>query len=147
MRRLLLLALFVFVLSESVSAAPPIGILVSTHSPAVVGSGKVKYIFDWTSSAAGDVSGHLLFIRHGRLIQILISPAATAVPANNYDVVLNNSVNVDYLFGAGMNSKSDSSTFLVPINPVYHDGLSELDLVISNAGSSARGTVTLWMAP
>jgi hypothetical protein len=112
-----------------------------------VGHGLVKYSLDWTSDASGDVSGHRLDLVRGYLVQIGFKPDSGGTqPTDQYDVVLNDPDGVDILGGEGADLSNATATLTAVVTPVYYDG-SLLDLIISNAGDTKGGVITLWFGP
>jgi hypothetical protein len=121
---------------------------VTVTAISVGSSGTNRYALAWVSTAGGAVSANALGIRAGNIYQIQFVPdGGGTAPTALYDVLLNDTRGVDFLIGSGADLSATVSK-LVQINPpLYHDGVADLDLVISNAGNAKGGTVYIWVRP
>lgn len=136
-------ALFAVCLAASADAAGSLSV-----STAPVGSGMVRYTIIWTADGSGDVSGNRLDIKRGEITQVQFVPSGGGTqPDDLYDVVLNETNGVDVFDGLGSNLPQ-GTTEIGRIVPGYlHDAIITLDLVVSNAGASNVGTISVWVKP
>jgi hypothetical protein len=106
-----------------------------------------KYQMAWTSDASGNVSGNATsLIGPGYIIKAEFVPGAGGTqPTNLYDVVFNDANGVDLLNAAGADLSNATSKLIQFNPPLYHDGATALDLVVSNAGNAKTGTLYLWV--
>jgi hypothetical protein len=105
----------------------------------------IKYSMAWVSDGSGNVSGNVVTLSGGFLVQIKFIPdGGGTAPTALYDVVLVDSNGVDYLAGAGANLSATVSNIVRPAAPLLYDATSTLDLQVSNAGAAKGGTVRLW---
>jgi hypothetical protein len=109
--------------------------------------------WSWTSDASGDANGTATKSISGEVIRFVTNPGATA-PSDNYDVVVNDADGVDIAAGCLANRDTANSEQAVPIvettvgsntygtRAAAFDGA--LSLVVSNAGDSKQGTLTMY---
>lgn len=141
-RRLFLSLMLALLIGVSTQAVGTVTITTTTVSDIRT----VRYSLAWVSDAAGAVSANAFTPRVGQLTQIKFIPdGGGTAPTTLYDVVLNDVNGVDYLGGAGANLSATVSTQVRVVSPLLYDGVSTLDLVVSNAGISKGGTVQLWV--
>lgn len=116
------------------------------------GTDIVKHVFSWTSDGSGDAS--VSAVVSGEIQRVVIDPSASAAPTALYDMVLNDENSVDVLAGYGANLSATATTSVCPgtplsdgtttsVRPVVVDGT--LTLVVSNAGDTKSGTVTVYV--
>lgn len=104
-----------------------------------------RYSLAWVSDGSGNVNTNPFTPPQGQLTQIKFIPDGGGTqPSALYDVVLNDANNIDYLGGAGANLSNTVSTQVRVAAPLLYDGVSTLDLNVTNAGISKGGTVQLW---
>lgn len=109
-----------------------------------------KYSCDWTSDAAGAVSGIDVPVMGGQLVQVVFTPdGGGTAPTDLYDVTLTLSGGgTDLLGGAGANA---SSTLQVAIGadvanlPTWVPS-GNLRPVVANAGNAKGGVIDLYFA-
>lgn len=118
-------------------------------------AGISKYSVDWTSDAAGAVSGNAFAVKHGTIVALTFTPdAGGTAPTTGYDVTLVCAEHsVDMLGGEGANLTL-VSTHKVPfiastggtsyVRMWMHGG--NVDLVVANAGASKGGVVDIYVA-
>jgi hypothetical protein len=105
----------------------------------------VRYSLAWVSDGSGNVNTNAFTPGVGQLTQIKFIPdGGGTAPTALYDVVLNDANGIDYLGGTGANLSATVSTQTRVAAPLLYDGVSTLDLVVTNAGVSKGGTVQLW---
>lgn len=140
-RRLLLLALAAWLLQASPHAIGTVTVTTTTLSDIR----SVRYSLAWVSDASGAVNANPQTFRVGQLTQIKFIPdGGGTVPTTLYDVTLVDANGIDYLGGTGANLSATVSTQVRVAAPLLYDGVSTLDLVVTNAGVSKGGTVQLW---
>jgi len=104
-----------------------------------------RYSLAWVSDASGNVNTNPFTPVQGQLTQIKFIPdGGGTAPTALYDVVLNDANGIDYLGGAGANLSATVSTQVRVAAPLLYDGVSTLDLNVTNSGVSKGGTVQLW---
>lgn len=152
MNRRILLTVLVLFLAVGASAYPTVDdttgtiTVTSTNS----GFGMNRLTLSWVSSAS-DVNGHIRGI-YGTLLRAVVDPGS-ASPTASYDMVLYDDDVVDVLRGycANLSATATVSYALTVANKestpgIYH-GVpvsGNLNLVISNAGISKTGKITLY---
>ena len=113
-----------------------------------VGHGVTKYSIDWTSDAAGAVSGNAFAVTAGTIFQVEYTPdAAGTQPTDLYDATLVYANGLDLLQGSGANLSNVTAYGPVMQALYFHDGTRTVDLVIANAGNAKGGTVVIWVGP
>lgn len=110
----------------------------------------VKWQFDWTCDASGNVTGTLNDMPNGQLVMMLTVPSASAAPTDNYDIAIN-VLGADILGGAGQNRDTANAEIAYPtatvgavtypVQPAVYDKLS---FAITNAGNATSGTIYLY---
>jgi hypothetical protein len=141
----LFIALLLLVLAVSVAYA--VGTI--TFTSLDVGGRHTKYTAAWVSDASGDVSGNSaqFNIMRGSLRQAQFTPDGGGTqPTDLYDATFVYS-GVDVLDGVAANLSNSIATIIMFDPPLFYDGTSNFDLVISNAGNAKGGTFVLWVAP
>lgn len=104
-----------------------------------------RYSLAWLSDGTGAVNTNPFTPVQGQLTQIKFIPdGGGTAPTALYDVVLNDVNGLDYLGGTGANLSATVSTQTRVAAPLLYDGVSALDLVVTNAGAAKGGTVQLW---
>lgn len=114
-----------------------------------VGRGHTKYTITWVSDASGDVTGNStdFSIITGSLRQASFAPDSGGTqPDDLYDATFTFN-GVDVLDGVAANLSDTTSVIIMFDPPLFYDGTSNFDLVISNAGNAKGGTFVLWMGP
>lgn len=107
--------------------------------------GSVKKIrWAWTSDASGDASEATTEPYDGKLIGLTTDPDGTAVPTDNYDIVVNDADGDDVLLGAGANRDTAVTEHVAEASLGAAAG-SVLTLVVSNAGNAKQGVVILYV--
>lgn len=143
--RTLVLALGLVILPASLSAVGTV--TVTTGSTRLSNEGVSRYTIEWTSDASGAVSGNtaaLSQITRGYLLQVRFEPSSGGTqPSDGYDATLVDAGGFDLLDGNGSDLSNSSTDYAVWNPRMFVDGA--LDLVIANAGSAKKGTVTIWV--
>ena len=119
-----------------------------TFTSTNVGSGFVKYTMAWVSDASGDVNGNSgqFNIIRAALRQAQFTPDSGGTqPTDLYDATFTFN-GVDVLDGVAANLSNSTSTIILFDPPLFYDGTSNFDLVISNAGNAKGGTFVLWIS-
>ncbi len=109
--------------------------------------GTVKKItYEWTSHAAtGDAEETTTKAYNGAIERLVTVPGTAGdQPADNYDVTVEDSDEVDVLMGEGAN-RSDTTTQQVGAGDLGVVAYSRLTFKIDNAGNSNKGTVHLYI--
>ena len=119
-------------------------------------NGDNKIEIEWTSDTGGDsgkvtaniceeynVNGGRFDRLRGFITRVTTNPGTTA-PTDDYDIVLNDEDGVDVMAGALANRDTANSETVIISDPPYID--SELTLVITNAGDTKDGKITIYMA-
>jgi hypothetical protein len=141
--RFLLFACVVLLLS--VQASPQAVGTVTTTVTTASDIRTTRYSLAWVSDASGNVNTNVFTPVQGQLTQIKFIPDGGGTqPTTLYDIVLNDANNIDYLGGTGANLSNTVSTQVRVAAPLLYDGVSTLDLNVTNAGASKGGTVQLW---
>lgn len=108
------------------------------------------YSILWTSDGSGNVNGHqsdLSVIKAGYLRQMKFMPTGGPQPPTDlYDVTLTDGT-YDYLQGLGANRSATVANMVLTTSAFFYDNeMFDVDLVVTNAGATAFGTVKLWVA-
>jgi hypothetical protein len=104
-------------------------------------------VIEWTSDAAGTADAALYTPQAGRLVQARLVPDAGGTqPTDDYDVVINDASGADVLEGGGANRDNVTGTALTGLG-YFFDGVTSMELVVTNAGNAKSGTVTLVFMP
>lgn len=117
------------------------GTVVITYSEARPGIRSVKWA--WTSDASGDVSGTDTKAISGQALRWVTNPGSTA-PTDNYDIVVNDIDGADVAGGVLANRDTANTEAAYPAADTYHCFDGPLSLVISAAGDSKVGTLTMY---
>ena len=142
MKRLLVAVIFTL-LAQSLFAAGSVVVTSTT-----LGSGISQYTVAWTSDASGAVSGNLLTVRRGRVVQVKFRPGSGGTqPTDLYDATLVDPDSVDLALGNGANLSNATSKLSTQTPGPYFNGEGRLDLVIANAGNAKTGTVIFLVGP
>jgi hypothetical protein len=103
-----------------------------------------QYTVAWTSDASGNANGTTFIPSRGHLREVHFIPSATA-PTDLYDVVVNDANGVDLSIGGGANCPT-AATRIAQISPaVIINGITTIEVKVSNAGDSKLGTVILYV--
>lgn len=117
---------------------------------------------DWTSDAAGGVSGNQIILPPGSILLVEFMPSATAVPTDLYDVGMLNSFGVSIFDdGAGNSIGANLSATLAANKVPFINGASTTyvrswiqggagnpyQLTVANAGNATRGSVIIFVSP
>lgn len=138
---LLACAVFVLLLQSHSQAVGTVTITITVASDIRT----TRYSLAWVSDAGGSVNTNVFTPVQGQLTQIKFIPdGGGTAPTALYDIVLNDANSIDYLGGAGANLSATVSTQVRVAAPLLYDGVSTLDLNVTNAGASKGGTVQLW---
>ena len=103
-----------------------------------------KYTIAWTSDASGDASGTTFTPTRGRILEIHFIPGATT-PTDLYDVVVRDVNAVDLSIGGGANCSNAATRIAQLYPPVVANGVSTVEVVVSNAGNAKTGTVVVYV--
>lgn len=132
-------------------ALPLIASAAGTVTVTTIATGRAqnpRHSIAWVSTAGGAVSGNALGISPGWIIGVQFVPdGGGTAPTTLYDVVLNDARGVDILLGGGADLSATLSHYVRLYPEFYHDGVAELDAVVSNAGNAKGGTILLWVRP
>lgn len=116
---------------------------------------------DWTSDAAGSVSGNQTILPPGSILLVEFMPSATAVPTDLYDVAMLNSFGVSIFDdGAGSSIGANLSATLAANKVPFINGASTTyvrswiqggagnpyQLTVANAGNAKRGSVIIFVS-
>lgn len=103
-----------------------------------------RVVWSWTSDGSGDASGTDTAALSGEVLRVVTNPG-TPAPTDNYDIVVNDEDGLDVAQGLLANRDTANAEEALPLlnsNRVAFDG--KLSLVVSNAGASKQGVVTLY---
>lgn len=101
-----------------------------------------KITFSWTSNAEGAATATTKDSYEGILESAVFVPDGSAVPSDQYDVVITDENGLDVLKGEGANRSNSVTQRIQPKTPIAN---SKLTLVVSNAGSEKKGEVYLYL--
>jgi hypothetical protein len=130
-------------------------VLMSTTAYAVescvqsmIGDGSYKILqMVWTTDASGAFTAtDTGYSMDGIVILAETIPSATAVPTDQYDIVLNNSSDIDAFGGSLEDRSSTTAEQTMPLLNGNYTGISvmgPLTLDVTNAGNSKSGTVRI----
>lgn len=111
-------------------------------------AGIVKYALLWGSDGSGNVNGHqsdLATLSGGLLTQARVLPfAGPLAPTALYDVTLTDANGIDFLGGLGANLSATVGRYILPTVRMYRDDAVAIDFVVTNAGASKFGLVSLY---
>jgi hypothetical protein len=110
-------------------------------------TGWTKYKLEWTSDAAGAVSGTTFGVKAGVLLQMEHVPGSAGdQPTDAYDVTILDTGSVDVLAGTGANLSNSTGAAVVPVISTYFRrtlDAGDLELRVANAGNVKKGTISL----
>lgn len=122
---------------------------ISTTSTSAPTSGLVRYKFDWTSDASGNVSGIPVIVRGGWIRQIQFVPdGGGTAPTALYDVTLLDANGVDLLAGAGADLSATVSKITTPgASAIFLDTSlnTSISPTVANAGNAKGGLIYIWI--
>lgn len=97
----------------------------------------------WTSDASGDANGTDTVALSGEAIRWVTNPGAAA-PTTLYDIVVNDVDGADVAAGLLANRSATATEQVYPAAATYHAFDGKLSLVVSAAGASKEGTLTMY---
>lgn len=110
-----------------------------------------KYAIDWTSDAAGAVSGNTFDVEDGELVQVRYTPDSGGTqPTDLYDVTLTDPSGLDILAGGGANLSNAAASVAVPVVSTYFRRTLEAGSytpVVAAAGNAKGGLIELLVRP
>jgi hypothetical protein len=112
-----------------------------TYSRSRAGAKSVSW--SWTSDSSGDVSGTDTDAISGRAYRWVTNPGSTA-PTANYDIVVNDSDAADVSAGVLADRHTSNTEQAYPAANTYHIFDGALSLVVSNAGATKEGVLTMY---
>ena len=113
--------------------------------------------FDWitgSSSQTGTATGYTVGKDYdGEIVEIVTSPDSTAIPTDNYDIVITDKNGLDILVGSAMDRDTTTTEYLVKAttatgrlnNPLGYISASSMVFSVTNAGTEKRGRVFLYL--
>ena len=112
-----------------------------------------KITLDWTSDAAGAVSGIYTKYLSGQLLRVVFVPDSGGTqPSDLYDLTLNDGNSMDVLAGLGANLSNATATQVVPVVTNGNNGNmapiaidDRLQLVGAACGNAKGGLVILYL--
>lgn len=126
------------------------GSITVTSAVADCGVQAVKYSVDWTSDAAGAVSGNAFDMDGGEILSVTFVPDGGGTqPTDLYDVTLLDANNVDILGGLGANLSNSASSRVKPALSTYGRYMIQAGSftpTITNAGNAKGGLIHILVA-